>query len=93
MELEKMKNLLEGMSDRIEKQELLTKNLIENVTSEKYHSKLNKLRYSEIIGAIICYLGAIYLIMNFIFAQSLTRLSLIKKNLELALSTINLCGV
>ncbi|WP_034893363.1 hypothetical protein [Gillisia sp. Hel_I_29] len=66
MELEKMKNLLEGMSDRIEKQELLTKNLIENVTSEKYHSKLNKLRYSEIIGAIICYLGAIYLIMNFI---------------------------
>ncbi|WP_373056342.1 hypothetical protein [Zunongwangia sp. H14] len=65
MELEEMKNLWEGMSDRIEKQERLTKNLIGNVTEEKYHSKLKKIKYSEIIGTIICYLGAIYLIMNF----------------------------
>tara|TARA_R100000789_G_C2893108_1_gene118081 strand:+ start:305 stop:529 length:225 start_codon:yes stop_codon:yes gene_type:complete len=64
MELEEMKNLWEGMNDRIEKQERLTKNLIGNVTEEKYHSKLKKIRYSEIIGTIICYLGAIYLIMN-----------------------------
>lgn len=65
MELDEMKNLWEEMSDRIEKQERLTKNLIGNVTEEKYHSKLKKIRYSEIIGAIICYLGAIYLIINF----------------------------
>ncbi len=65
MELEEMKNLWEGMSDRIEKQERLTKNLIGSVTEEKYHSKLKKIKYSEIIGAIVCYLGAIYLIMNF----------------------------
>lgn len=65
MELDEMKNLWEGMSNRIEKQERLTKNLIGNVTEEKYNSKLKKIRYSEIIGAIICYLGAIYLIINF----------------------------
>ncbi|APU70126.1 MULTISPECIES: hypothetical protein [Flavobacteriaceae] len=65
MELEEMKNLWKGMSAQVEKQELLTKNLIEKVTEQKYYSKLNKIRYSEIIGTIICYLGAIYLIMNF----------------------------
>lgn len=65
MELDEMKNLWEGMSNRIEKQERLTKNLIGNVTEEKYNSKLKKIRYSEIVGAIICYLGAIYLIINF----------------------------
>ena len=65
MELDEMKNLWEGMNNRIEKQERLTKNLIGNVTEEKYNSKLKKIRYSEIIGAIICYLGAIYLIINF----------------------------
>lgn len=65
MELEEMKNLWEGMSKKVEKQELRTNQLLEKVTEQKYHSKLNKIRYSEIIGAIICYLGAIYLIMNF----------------------------
>ncbi|TPE42482.1 hypothetical protein [Pontibacter mangrovi] len=65
MELDEMKNLWEGMSNKVEKQELLTKDLIEKVTEEKYHSKLNKIRYSEMIGAIICYSGAIYLILNY----------------------------
>lgn len=65
MELDEMKNLWNGVSKKVENQELLTKKLIEKVTEQKYHSKLNKIRYSEIIGAIICYLGAIYLIINF----------------------------
>ena len=65
MELDEMKNLWEGMSKKVEKQELLTNQLIEKVTEQKYHSKLNKIRYSEILGAIICFLGAIYLILNF----------------------------
>lgn len=76
MELEEMKNLWKGMSAQVEKQELLTKNLIEKVTEQKYYSKLNKIRYSEIIGTIICYLGAIYLIMNFMKIDPLAEKNL-----------------
>lgn len=70
MELDEMKNLWQGLSKKVENQELLTKKSIEKVTEQKYHSKLNKIRYSEIIGAIICYLGAIFIIMNFIKIDS-----------------------
>ncbi len=66
MELDKMKNLWEGMGKKVENQDLLIKSLIEKVTEQKYHSKLDKIKYSEFIGAIICYLGAIFLVMNFL---------------------------
>lgn len=66
MELEEMKNLWEEMGEKIDKQELLTTQLLEKTTKQNYHSRLNKIKYSEFAGAIICYLGAIYLIMNFI---------------------------
>lgn len=92
MELEEMKNLWEGMSKKVEKQELLTKNLLEKVTEQKYHSKLNKIRYSEMIGTIICYLGAVYLIMNFVKIDPLTEkiFAIIAIVLLLALPVISL---
>lgn len=65
MELEELKKLWEGTSDKLKQQEQLTKNLLEEVTEHKYHSKLHKIKTSELIGAIICYLGALYLILNF----------------------------
>lgn len=92
MELEEMKNLWEGMSKKVEKQELLTKNLLEKVTEQKYHSKLNKIRYSEMIGTIICYLGAVYLIMNFVKIDPLAEkiFAIIAIGLLLTLPVISL---
>lgn len=65
MELEEMKNTWQEMSKKLENQEILTNQLLEKMTREKYHSKINKIGYSEYIGTIICYIGAAYLIMNF----------------------------
>ncbi len=65
MELEEMKKTWQEVSRRVEKQEILTNQLIEKMTHEKYHSKLNKIGYSEYAGTLICYVGAAYLIMNF----------------------------
>lgn len=95
MELDEMKNLWEGMSKKVENQELLTKKLIEKVTEQKYHSKLNKIRYSEIIGAIICYLGAIFLIMNFIKIDPLAEkvFAVIAIGLLLTLPVISLSSL
>ncbi|MEE2771720.1 MAG: hypothetical protein VX712_05845 [Bacteroidota bacterium] len=92
MELEEMKNLWEGMSKKVEKQELLTKNLLEKVTEQKYHSKLNKIRHSEMIGTIICYLGAVYLIMNFVKIDPLAEkiFAIIAIGLLLTLPVISL---
>ncbi|MCX2681332.1 hypothetical protein OOZ15_15370 [Galbibacter sp. EGI 63066] len=65
MELEEMKNTWNELSKRVEKQELQTDQIIEKMTQQKYHSKLNKISYSEYAGTIICYIGAAYLIVNF----------------------------
>ncbi len=64
MKLEEMKNTCGEMSKRVEKQEILTTHLIEKITQKKYNSKMNKIRYLEFIGTIICYLGASYILMN-----------------------------
>jgi hypothetical protein len=65
MELEEMKNAWQEMSRRVENQEFLTNQLLEKMTREKYHSKINRIGYSEYVGTIICYIGAAYLLMNF----------------------------
>jgi len=65
MELEEMKNTWEELGERVEKQELLTNQLINKMMQQKYNSKLNKINYPEYIGTVVCYLGAAYLIMNF----------------------------
>lgn len=77
---------------KVEKQELLTKNLLEKVTEQKYHSKLNKIRYPEMIGTIICYLGAVYLIMNFVKIDPLAEkiFAIIAIGLLLTLPVISL---
>ncbi|MDT0647394.1 hypothetical protein RM545_11895 [Zunongwangia sp. F260] len=65
MELEEMKNTWEEMSKRLENQEILTNQIIEKMTKEKYNSKFNKLQFYEIIGAVICYGSALFLIVSF----------------------------
>lgn len=65
MELEELKTTWQGMSKRVENQEFLTNQIVEQMTREKYRSKINKIGYSEYIGTIICYIGAAYLTTNF----------------------------
>ncbi len=65
MELDEIKQAWQAMGKRLDNQETLTNRLIEKITDERYHSKLNKIGYPEYIGSLICYLGAIYLIFNF----------------------------
>jgi hypothetical protein len=65
MELEEMKNTWGKLSKRVEKQEILTAQLIEKITQQNYNSKMNKIHYSEYVGTIICYVGASYILMNF----------------------------
>lgn len=65
MELEEMKNTWQAMSKRLEKQEILTSQLIENMTQKKYKSKFSKLLTYEIIGTVVCYTSAIFLMINF----------------------------
>ena len=53
------------MSDQLEKQKKLTNEIILNMTQERYSSKFRKTMNIEGIGAVICYLGAILLLVNF----------------------------
>ncbi len=65
MELEEMKNVWKAIDKRFENQELVTQQLIEKMTTEKYRSRLRSIHSSEYIGAVICFLGAIYLMLHF----------------------------
>lgn len=65
MELDELTNSWQALSKRVENQEILSNQILEKITREKYHSKINKIGYSEYVGTIICYIGAAYLIMNF----------------------------
>lgn len=60
-----MKNTWDDMSRKVEKKEIITKKYLENMTQKKYHSKLNKIKSSEYVGTLVCYMGATYLILNF----------------------------
>jgi hypothetical protein len=65
MELEEMKNTWGELSKRIDNQEILSKKVIAEITKDRYQSKVNKIHYSELLGTIICYIGASYILMNF----------------------------
>lgn len=64
MELEEMQSTWSALSKRVEKQENITNQIIEEMTQKKYNSKLNKIVYSEYIGTIVCFIAAVYLILN-----------------------------
>ncbi len=72
MELEEMKHTWQEMSKRLENQEATTTRLLEKLTNEKYHSKINRIGNSEYIGTIVCYIGAAYLIINFVKLADVT---------------------
>jgi len=64
MELEEMKNTWEQLSKRVEKQELLNRQVIDKMTKDQYQSNLKKIALPEFVGTIVCYMGAAYLAVN-----------------------------
>jgi hypothetical protein len=65
MELEEMKTLWQQMSHQLEQQKSLTDQLIIEMTQQKYAQKFNKITVYETIGAVICFVIAIAILINF----------------------------
>jgi len=64
MELEEMKTLWEEMSQKVEKQQLVTDQIIMDMTQQKYTNKFSKILLYESLGTVICFGMAIYLLFN-----------------------------
>ena len=65
MELEELRSLWEELSDQLDKQKKLTDEIIKDMTQQKYKNKFQRLRTYETFGAIVCFLMAIYIMLNF----------------------------
>jgi len=65
MELEEMQEAWSKMSNQLEDQKKLTKKLIMEMTQERYKNKIRILSKYEGIGAIICFIAAILLVLRF----------------------------
>ncbi|GGK62159.1 hypothetical protein ACD591_00020 [Rufibacter glacialis] len=61
MELEEMQQAWEKLSQRVEKQDVLTAQLVEKSTRQSYHSTLNRIKSAELMGTLVCYAGAGYI--------------------------------
>ncbi|MFD0976031.1 hypothetical protein [Salinimicrobium gaetbulicola] len=64
MEFEEMKSLWTDMSQKVEKQQLLTDKLIIKMTEERYTNKFRKIYGLESLGAVTCLAGAFYILLN-----------------------------
>lgn len=62
MELEEMQSLWADVSQKIEKQDKIQKELLMEMTKQKFRKKLNHIRLTETIGSIICFVYAMYLL-------------------------------
>lgn len=58
MEIDDLKNDWEAMTNQTEKQNNLTPKIINQMTQKKYFSMINKIKFPEYIGGLICLLGA-----------------------------------
>ena len=65
MELDEMKSLWADLSLQVEKQDKIQKELLMQITKQKFRSKLNGIRIPELIGSFICVFYAMYLLSHF----------------------------
>lgn len=65
MELDELKNTWDNTNNPAEQQQHLTPQMIEQMTQKKYHSKIKKIAYPEIIGVLICLISAFFIGANF----------------------------
>lgn len=65
MELDDLKNSWEDINKQVDKQQNLNPKIIGEMTRNKYNASLHKIIYSEVIGTLICFAGAVYIGFNF----------------------------
>lgn len=65
MKLEEMQEIWSEMSHQIEEQKTITNDLIMKMTKNQYHRKFDKLTFYESIGSVICFIMAIFILINF----------------------------
>lgn len=65
MELDELKSTWKAMSNRVEQLEIITKNNIIEMTKQRYKSTFNHLLRYEVVGAVICFLMAVYILSSF----------------------------
>ena len=95
MELDDLKNTWKGIDNQLKNQQNLNPQMIDQMTKTKYYSGLKKIVYSEIIGVIICFAGAVYVVLNFSKLDStfLQGVGIISILLLLTLSVISLISL
>jgi len=64
MEIEEMQAIWSQMSDKIDKQKMLTNKMIMMMTKEQYRNKLNKIAYPEKIGAVVGLSMVLIILLN-----------------------------
>lgn len=64
MELEQIQATWSQLSDELEQQKKLTKQIILQMTQERYSNKFKTISIFETIGAVICFMAGIYILVN-----------------------------
>jgi hypothetical protein len=65
MELQELQTLWSEMSQELEQQKKLTNELIMKMTQERYSNKFQKISMYETIGAVICFISALFILLKF----------------------------
>jgi len=65
MEIDDLKNTWEDLNCQVNKGKDLNPEFVEQLTKAGYHRGLKKIIYPEVVGAIICLLGAAFIGFNF----------------------------
>ena len=60
-----MKTLWDEMSLKVENQKILTDKIIMEMTQERYKNKFKKISTYETIGAVVCFIAAVAILVNF----------------------------
>ena len=98
MELADLKNDWKSAINQADKKNILTSKTITTMTQNKYQSKINKIKYPELAGAIICIAGLCFIVYNFnkldsVFLQSIGVLTIIILMIIPTLSFLSLTSI
>ena len=95
MELDDLKNSWSEINKQVNKQPHLNPQIIDQMTKNKYYSNLKRIAYPEIIGVVICIIGATFIAFNFIKLDTafLQAVGIISMTLLMLLSAISLISL
>ena len=65
MELDEMKSLWADLSLQVEKQDKIQKELLMEITQQKFRNRLNSIRIPELLGSLVCVGYAVYFLYRF----------------------------